>query len=61
MRPTGRFGVGGQRLAIPPIRGRAGELKVIGGVGHGAGAGARGCADHRGPAGHREESVADRG
>ena len=31
MRPsTGRFDVGGQRLAIPPIRGRAGELKVIG-------------------------------
>ena len=31
MRPsTGRFGVGGQRRATPPIRGRAGELKVIG-------------------------------
>ncbi len=31
MRPsTGRSDVGGQRLAIPPIRGRAGELKVIG-------------------------------
>jgi DNA-binding CsgD family transcriptional regulator len=28
--PPGRFDVGGQRLAIPPIRGRAGELKVIG-------------------------------
>ena len=27
---TGRFGVGGQRLVTPPIRGRAGELKVIG-------------------------------
>ena len=27
---TGRFGVGGQRPATPPIRGRAGELKVIG-------------------------------
>jgi DNA-binding CsgD family transcriptional regulator len=27
---TGRFDVGGQRLAIPPIRGRARELKVIG-------------------------------
>ena len=27
---TGVFDVGGQRLAIPPIRGRAGELKVIG-------------------------------
>jgi DNA-binding CsgD family transcriptional regulator len=27
---TGRFDVGGQRLVIPPIRGRAGELKVIG-------------------------------
>jgi DNA-binding CsgD family transcriptional regulator len=27
---TGRFDVGGQRLAIPPIRGRADELKVIG-------------------------------
>ncbi|MDT5292368.1 MAG: hypothetical protein QOF88_7257 [Mycobacterium sp.] len=31
MRPsTGRFDVGGQRLATPPIRVRAGELKVIG-------------------------------
>ena len=31
MRPlTGRFDVGGQRLVTPPIRGRAGELKVIG-------------------------------
>src|SRR5258707_11415647 len=28
--PPGRFDVGGQRLATPPIRGRAGELKVIG-------------------------------
>src|ERR1700691_2968791 len=27
--PPGRFDVGGQRLATPPIRGRAGELKVI--------------------------------
>jgi DNA-binding CsgD family transcriptional regulator len=27
---TGRFDVGGQWLATPPIRGRAGELKVIG-------------------------------
>jgi predicted ATPase len=27
---TGRFDVGGQQLATPPIRGRAGELKVIG-------------------------------
>jgi DNA-binding CsgD family transcriptional regulator len=27
---TGRLDVGGQRLATPPIRGRAGELKVIG-------------------------------
>ena len=27
---TRRFDVGSQRLAIPPIRGRAGELKVIG-------------------------------
>jgi DNA-binding CsgD family transcriptional regulator len=27
---TGRSDVGGQRLATPPIRGRAGELKVIG-------------------------------
>ncbi|MCU1700159.1 MAG: transcriptional regulator, luxR family, partial [Mycobacterium sp.] len=27
---TGRFDVGGQRLATPPIRGRAGELEVIG-------------------------------
>src|ERR1700751_5677199 len=31
MRPApGRFDVGGQRLATPPIRGRAGELKGIG-------------------------------
>ena len=31
MRPsTGRFGVGAQGPATPPIRGRAGELKVIG-------------------------------
>ena len=29
---TGPFDVGGQRLATPPIRGRAGELKVIGGL-----------------------------
>jgi AAA ATPase domain len=27
---TGVFDVGGQRLVTPPIRGRAGELKVIG-------------------------------
>src|ERR1700758_1018 len=27
---TGRLNVGGQRLVTPPIRGRAGELKVIG-------------------------------
>ena len=26
----GQFDVGGQRLATPPIRGRAAELKVIG-------------------------------
>jgi DNA-binding CsgD family transcriptional regulator len=31
VRPSsGRFDVGGQRLVTPPIRGRAGELKVIG-------------------------------
>src|ERR1700748_3387914 len=31
MRPSpGLFDLGGQRLATPPIRGRAGELKVIG-------------------------------
>ena len=29
---TSRFGLGGQRLATPPIRGRAAELKVIGGL-----------------------------
>jgi DNA-binding NarL/FixJ family response regulator len=29
---TGRFDVGAQRLVTPPIRGRAGELKVIGAV-----------------------------
>jgi DNA-binding CsgD family transcriptional regulator len=28
--PTGLFDVGGQRLVTPPIRGRTGELKVIG-------------------------------
>jgi hypothetical protein len=28
--PPGLFDVGGQQLAIPPIRGRVGELKVIG-------------------------------
>jgi DNA-binding CsgD family transcriptional regulator len=28
--PTGRFDVGAQRLVTPPIRGRVGELKVIG-------------------------------
>ena len=27
---TGLFDVGGQRLVTPPIRGRAGELKLIG-------------------------------
>ena len=42
MRPsTGRFDVGAQRLVTPPIRGRAGELKVIGAlvtaVAHGRG------------------------
>jgi hypothetical protein len=30
--PTGLFDVGGQRLVTPPIRGRAGELVVIGGL-----------------------------
>src|ERR1700760_2323621 len=31
MRPrTGHLGAGGQRLVTPPIRGRAGELKMIG-------------------------------
>ena len=29
---TGRFDVGGQRPGTPPIRGRAAELKVIGGL-----------------------------
>src|SRR6201987_380654 len=28
--PPGLFDVGGQRLVVPPIRGRAGELEVIG-------------------------------
>ena len=37
---TGRFDVGGQRLATPPIRGRTGELKVIGAL---VAAVARGC------------------
>src|SRR6201993_4081989 len=31
--PPGRFDVGGQQLVTPPIRGRAGELRVIGAVG----------------------------
>jgi DNA-binding CsgD family transcriptional regulator len=30
--PSGPLNVGGQRLVAPPIRGRAGELEVIGGV-----------------------------
>ena len=30
--PSGLLGVGGQRPVTPPIRGRAGELKVIGGL-----------------------------
>src|ERR1700761_3238736 len=30
--PPGRFDVGGQQLVAPPIRGRAGELRVIGAV-----------------------------
>src|SRR6201996_9403568 len=30
--PPGRFDVGGQQLVTPPIRGRAGELRVIGAV-----------------------------
>jgi DNA-binding CsgD family transcriptional regulator len=30
--PSGRLNVGGQRLVAPPIRGRGGELKVIGEV-----------------------------
>ena len=33
---TELFDVGGQRLVTPPIRGRAGELKVIGGPSKGA-------------------------
>src|ERR1700751_682811 len=39
--PPGLFDVGGQRLVVPPIRGRAGELEVIGAlvtaVAHGRG------------------------
>ena len=58
---TGLFDVGGQRLVTPPIRGRAGELKVIGALIAALAAGARGRTGHRGAAGHREEPVVDRG
>jgi AAA ATPase domain len=36
--PSGLFDVGAQRLVTPPIRGRAGELKVIGALVSGRGA-----------------------
>ena len=48
---TGVFDVGGQRLAIPPIRGRAGELKVIGALVTALGQGRGGVLVIEGPPG----------
>jgi DNA-binding CsgD family transcriptional regulator len=48
---TGRFDVGGQRLVIPPIRGRAGELKVIGALVTALGQGRGGVLVIEGPPG----------
>ena len=61
MGPSTRlFDVGGQRLVTPPIRGRAGELKVIGALVTALAHGHGGVLVIRGPAGHRQEPVADR-
>src|SRR5258707_11058989 len=49
--PPGRFDVGGQRLATPPIRGRAGELKVIGALVTALGQGRGGVLVIEGPPG----------
>ena len=52
MRPsTGHSDVGGQRLATPPIRGRAGELKVIGALVTALGQGRGGVLVIEGPPG----------
>jgi hypothetical protein len=51
---TGLFDVGGQRLATPPIRGRAGELTLIGAL-------VTALVGGRGGVLVIEESVADRG
>jgi DNA-binding NarL/FixJ family response regulator len=48
---TGLFDVGGQRLATPPIRGRAGELKVIGALVTALGQGRGGVLVIEGPPG----------
>src|ERR1700754_4173601 len=49
--PTGLFDVGGQRLITPPIRGRAGELKVIGALVSGVAQGRGGVLVIEGPPG----------
>ena len=52
MRPSpGQFDVGGQRLATPPIRGRAAELKVIGALVTALGQGRGGVLVIEGPPG----------
>src|ERR1700760_989188 len=52
VRPSpGRFDVGGQRLVTPPIRGRAGELKVIGALVTALGQGRGGVLVIEGPPG----------
>jgi DNA-binding CsgD family transcriptional regulator len=48
---TGRFGVGAQRPVTPPIRGRAGELKVIGALVSGVAQGRGGVLVIEGPPG----------
>jgi DNA-binding CsgD family transcriptional regulator len=49
--PSGPLSIGGQRLVAPPIRGRSGELKVIGGVVAGLMRGHRGVLVIEGPPG----------
>src|ERR1700741_2745394 len=49
--PPDQFDVGGRRLPIPPIRGRAGELKVIGAVVWALAQGHRGVLVIEGPPG----------
>jgi hypothetical protein len=49
--PPGVFDVGGQRLVTPPIRGRAGELKVIGALVTAMGRGRGGVLVIEGPPG----------